>query len=87
MMLKNGRDWQPEIIDLTVWRKAYPNINIETELRKMESWCYSNPSKRKTPSGVKKFINSWLARSTPTPIAIRSRDTSLQDDLNDRSWA
>ena len=27
----------------------------------MKAWCISNPKKRKTASGIRRFINSWLA--------------------------
>lgn len=41
----------------------YPAVDILQELRNMRGWSLSNPQKRKTRSGVKKFINSWLARA------------------------
>ena len=28
----------------------------------MRGWSMSNPSKRKTKNGVKRFVNSWLSR-------------------------
>lgn len=40
----------------------YPAVDIVQELRKMRGWCNSNPTKRKTRNGIRKFINSWLAR-------------------------
>ena len=40
----------------------YPAVDIRQELRNMRGWCLANPQKRKTRSGIQKFINSWLAR-------------------------
>lgn len=44
------------------WAALYPAVNIEQELRNMVGWCKANPSKRKTASGIMRFITAWLAR-------------------------
>lgn len=44
------------------WAALYPAVNVEQELRNMLGWCKANPSKRKTASGILRFITSWLAR-------------------------
>lgn len=44
------------------FRKLYPAVDVEQELRGMRAWALSNPSKRKTAKGVPRFINSWLAK-------------------------
>ena len=41
----------------------YPAVDVQQELRNMRGWCLANPSKRKTRSGVKKFVNGWLSRA------------------------
>nr|DAP05134.1 MAG TPA: replisome organizer [Caudoviricetes sp.] len=43
-------------------QSLYPNVDVMAELRKMRGWSLSNPTKRKTKRGVKKFINNWLAK-------------------------
>lgn len=48
---------------LTIWREAYPAVDVESELKKMTAWCDSNPTKRKTRRGVEAFINNWLSRA------------------------
>ena len=63
MILNTGERWEPEDIDMIAWSKAYPAVDVFQELRAMESWLDANPKKRKTPVGVKRFVNSWLARS------------------------
>ena len=42
--------------------ELYPAVNVEQEFKKMIGWCIGNPTKRKTKSGIKKFITSWLAK-------------------------
>ncbi len=48
--------------DVDEWQSIYPAVDILLELRKMKGWCNANPQKRKTRRGIKRFINSWLAR-------------------------
>ena len=45
----------------------YPGINIEQEFRNMRGWLDSNPKKRKTPKGIKRFITTWLQNSQDKP--------------------
>lgn len=39
----------------------YPAVNVGQELRNMRAWLLSNQQKRKTRTGIKRFINSWLS--------------------------
>ena len=48
--------------DIEEWKKAYPAVDVEQELREMRAWCQANPKLRKTKNGVRRFIVSWLAR-------------------------
>lgn len=45
------------------YKELYPAVNIEQELRNMRGWSNGNPTKRKTRSGIERFINSWLSRT------------------------
>jgi len=45
------------------WIKLYPAVDVMQELRGMVGWIDANPQKRKTKSGIGKFINSWLAKA------------------------
>ena len=44
---------------LQALRKAYPNVEIDTELDKIKMWLLSNSPKR----NLKKFTNNWLAKA------------------------
>jgi hypothetical protein len=48
--------------DMARWAQLYPNVDVPQQLRNMAGWCDSNPTKRKTRGGIKRFITSWLAR-------------------------
>ena len=45
------------------WAKLYPNVEVDSEIRKMIGWLDGNPSKRKTMQGMKRFANNWLAKA------------------------
>ncbi len=47
--------------------ELYPNVDVMQQFRNMKGWLSSNPTKRKTKRGIKKFINSWLAREQDKP--------------------
>ena len=72
-----------EAIDPTimgVWKEAYPNINIKTELVKIKAWLISNPNKAK--KDFKKFVNNWLSRAmqNPTNVTTATTDKRIADD-------
>jgi len=48
--------------DVAEWRELYPAVDVVQELRKMKGWLNANPRKRKTKSGIRRFVNGWLAR-------------------------
>lgn len=48
--------------DIASYQELYPAVDVVQALRNMKGWCISNPTRRKTRSGIQKFINGWLAR-------------------------
>lgn len=42
---------------------AYPAVDGAATLREIRAWCLSNPSKRKTERGARRFINAWFERT------------------------
>ena len=44
---------------LSSLQKAYPNVDIDTELGKAKMWLLSNSPKR----NLKKFVNNWMAKA------------------------
>ena len=44
---------------LSSLKKAYPNVDIDTELGKAKMWLLSNTPKR----NLKKFVNNWMAKA------------------------
>ncbi|MDP1774237.1 MAG: helix-turn-helix domain-containing protein [Methylobacter sp.] len=48
--------------DIEKYSGLYPAVDVMQKLRNMVGWSDANPTKRKTKGGVKRFINSWLAK-------------------------
>lgn len=44
------------------WTALYPECDVEQTLREIRGWNLTNPSKRKTKSGILNHVNRWLAK-------------------------
>lgn len=95
MILNTGDHWHPEDADIIAWERTYPAVDVAQELRAMESWCDANPTKRKTKAGIKRFVNSWLARAQDrggSPQARAQggyrgmRSMTVVDERTDLTW-
>lgn len=42
--------------------RLYPAVDIPGTLKQMRGWCIGNPTKLKTPRGIRKFITGWCER-------------------------
>ena len=62
IMLNDKTEYKITEADVAEWKELYQAVDVMQELRKMKGWADANPSKRKTRKGVKRFINSWLAK-------------------------
>jgi len=45
------------------WSELYPAVDVMQELRNMKGWLDANPTRRKTKSGMLRFINNWLSKT------------------------
>ena len=63
LLLINGDEYpitQSYIDELSA---LYPAVDVMQEFRAMKGWCDANPKKRKTASGIKRFINNWISKT------------------------
>ena len=95
MILNTGASWEPEENDVIAWQRAYKAVDVYQELAAMESWLDANPSRRKTKGGIKRFVNSWLARAQDkggSPMVRQSnqgtslRAMTIDMALSDLTW-
>ena len=69
LILSSGKYYNVSEEDLMMYKRLYPSVNVEQELRSMEGWLQSNPNKRKTASYIKAFVNRWLKKVQDTKDA------------------
>ncbi len=48
--------------DVDEWSELYPAVDVMQALRSMKGWLDANPTRRKTKSGIMRFIVGWLSR-------------------------
>ena len=65
------------------WTKSYPNVNIMQQLRQMKAWLDANAKKRKTKSGILRFVNAWLAREQDKPSKPQKEQGKSSYDLDE----
>lgn len=62
LQLNTGEEWPVTQKDFSEWESLYPATDVMQCLRNMKGWLLSNPTKRKTVRGIKRFITTWLQR-------------------------
>jgi len=85
MLLNTKEDWQPEQKDVIAWQRAFPAVNVHQELMAMESWCDANPTKRKTKSGIKRFVNLWLTKAQNQGGSPQAKKQNKSDSIRAKS--
>ncbi|SCB30438.1 hypothetical protein [Rhizobium lusitanum] len=68
--------------DVAEWSEAYPGVDILQQLRSMRQWLLANSRNRKTSSGMRRFVVSWLAREQD-----RGGNRSMQQQAPPRQTA
>ena len=62
ILLNDKSEYPVTEADVIGWEELYPAVDVMQQLRKMKGWAEANPTKRKTKTGIKRFINAWLAK-------------------------
>ena len=52
-----------KIAEVNQLSEIYPAVDIQQEIRNMLGWLNARPERRKTKTGINKFINAWLAKA------------------------
>ncbi len=60
---------------------AYPGLSVPDQLRKARAWCVTNATKRKTPRGMPKFLNSWMERAQNNGATIKTVTATRGDQI------
>lgn len=62
LQLNTGAEYEIYQEDVEEWSNLYPAVDVMQCLRNMKGWLLSNPAKRKTSKGIKRFITTWLQK-------------------------
>jgi uncharacterized protein YdaU (DUF1376 family) len=65
--LNDNSEWGVSKEFLAELEKAYPAVDGPQTLKEVRMWCLANPQKRKTKTGVARFINAWFAKEQDGP--------------------
>lgn len=52
---------------ITKWQSTYPNLDVAGQCRRAQTWLDANPLKRKTASGMPRFLVNWLNNAVDRP--------------------
>ena len=63
------------------WEALYPAVDVRQSLRNMLGWLGANPTKKKTRTGVLKFVVSWLMRDQNRGGSPRTMGASKEKEL------
>lgn len=95
LTLNDGSEYGVSQSDIDEWQEAFPNVDVTQQLHAMKLWCRDNPKKRKTKTGIRRFVTNWLDREqnrggsrsnvpyqpqTPSPPPDASRREKLSDE-------
>jgi uncharacterized protein YdaU (DUF1376 family) len=87
-----GRPWLLAMQKFDEWSDTYDDREwVESQLRLARQWLADNPQKRKTASGMARFLGSWLSRANNRGDGMRGKQqekttsrVATDDDL--ASW-
>lgn len=83
--LNDGTEWRCTVDEYKEFMRLYPSVNIKQEFRNMRGWCASNPTKKKTKRGIKRFVTGWLARQQDSGKP-QTRQTTKFNNFEGRNY-
>ena len=76
------------------WITLYPSVDLASEVNKMIGWLDANPTKKKTKTGIIRFMNTWLSKEQdrggnvqPISQTDNSQFIDQTNEMFDRSQA
>ncbi len=60
--------WDLSSDQLIAWHEQYPQLHVASELRKAQAWLDANPTRRKTPFGMPRFLVNWLNKASTQQV-------------------
>jgi hypothetical protein len=82
IILNDGSDWRPSQEELEEYERLYPSVNVPEQFALMRGWCKGNPSRRKTASGVRRFVTSWLSKEQNNSRAAPKKTSGRSEAMD-----
>lgn len=84
--LTDGTEWRPTVSEYDEYCKLYPSVDVFDSFRRMRAWSLSNPTKKKTRNGVKRFVNTWLSKEQDNSgkVSTRGSGSAYIDAIHNR---
>lgn len=57
------KEWGLTASFVAVLREAFPAVDVLAQAKRALAWTIANPKKRKTPGGMRSFLNTWLGKA------------------------
>ncbi|MFL2753710.1 MAG: hypothetical protein ACJ0BD_02295 [Gammaproteobacteria bacterium] len=91
IILKDGTYYEIEQDDLLSWQRTYTDCNVFHEINAAKEWSQSNPSRRKTKRGIRRFLNAWLSKAhklkgSPFIYSKEKKLNKIEESMHDISW-
>ena len=87
LILNDNTEWLPTVKEYEEYKTLYPNVDIETQFRKMRGWLNGNPAKRKTRKGITRFVNNWLSNEQDKPqVNVPKHQTDWSGQATDEEY-
>lgn len=63
LTLNDGSTYGVTQSEVDRYSELYPDVDVAQEIRGMIGWLDTNPQRRKTRSGIRRFMNNWLSKT------------------------
>lgn len=74
----NEPEWRLSQAKLDEYRKVYPSLDVLQECHKARQWLLDNPARRKTSSGMMRYLGNWLSKAQNTSRASKPAANSVR---------
>lgn len=84
--LTDGTEWRPTVSEYDEYCRLYPSVDVFDSFRRMRAWSLSNPTKKKTRNGVRRFVNTWLSKEQDNggKVSTKGSGSAYIDAIHNR---
>ena len=84
--LKDGTKWKPFQEDLDDWVQMFPDIDVKEQFEKMRRYCLDKPQKRKTKTGIRRFVTNWLEKERKIAAEPTRKKTAWAEGMEQQGY-